>query len=144
MMRTTATLARALGVLIVAAAFVGCADDDDEIVDVIPGVETGTLVQSWTIEGTKDVAKCQQYSADRMRLVIFDATGDVSATEFAACGLFEIALDLRTDTYTGNATFVNAGGDPVSQTIPIGQFSIAQDTRTTMTLNFDAAAMTPP
>ena len=51
-----------------AAALVGCGGDD-ELTSKFPGVKSGTLEQSWTIEGARDPMKCQQYRADRMRIV---------------------------------------------------------------------------
>lgn len=134
-------IARMTALSLLTIGLCGC-DDDDSVVGTIPGVDTGTLQQSWTIEGTRDVAKCQQYNADRMRLVIFDSNGGVHATELAACGFFELSVELRTDRYTGTATFVDAQGNPVSQTKSVPAFTIVDNEIETITLDFDQAAMT--
>lgn len=131
-----------LGSAVVAATFIGCGGED-KISTVLPGVETGTLEQNWTIEGTKDPAKCQQYKADRMRVIVFDAKGTVHATKFQPCNAFQMTLDLKTDTYTGNATFVDVGGAPVSRTLTIPSFTIAEDRKAPMTIDFKPADMRP-
>lgn len=126
-----------------AAALVGCGGDD-ELTSKFPGVKSGTLEQSWTIEGARDPMKCQQYRADRMRIVVFDAKGEVHATEFAPCGDFQKTLELQTDTYSGNATFVDGTGYPVSRSLPIQQFTILEDRRIPISVDFTQADMTPP
>ncbi len=132
-------LASAIGI-----AGVGCGGDDD-LEARIPGVKAGTLEQSWTIEGTRDPLKCQQYRADRIRIVVFDAKGEVHATEFAPCRDFQKTLDLKTDTYSGNATFVDTAGYPVSRSLPIQQFTILDDRRLPLAIDFTRADMeTPP
>jgi len=136
-------IACTLGSMFAAASFVGCAGDD-EIAGKLPGIDTGTLQQSWSIEGSTDVAKCQQYRADRMRIVVLDPKGSVHATEFAPCNDFQKTLELQTDTYTGNATFVDGAGYPVSKTLPIPQFTIAADRTVTMSLDFTSADMASP
>jgi len=123
-----------------AAAFVGCGGDD-ELTSKFPGVKSGTLEQSWTIEGARDPMKCQQYRADRMRIVVFDAKGEVHATEFAPCSDFQKTLELQTDTYSGNATFVDGTGYPVSRSLPIQQFTILEDRRIPIAVDFTQADM---
>lgn len=117
----------------------GC-DDDENI--IAPSI--GSLTQRWTIAGAADPAQCTRFGADRMRLVVVDSFGTLQATEFAACVAFQASLTLPVDDYTANATFVNAGGFPVSQTLPIGRFTIFQGQSTTQTIDFPVAAMTPP
>ena len=138
-MRTT-TILGTLASMAVMAAFIGCGGDD-EIASKIPGVKTGTLEQNWTIEGSRDPMKCQQYRADRMRIVVLDAKGEVHATEYAACNTFQKALELQTDTYSGNATFVDTSGYPVSKTIPLQQFTILEDRRIPLSVDFTAGDM---
>lgn len=132
----------ALGSVVVAASFIGCGGED-KIATVLPGVDTGTLEQNWTIEGKKDPAKCQQYKADRMRVIVFDTKGAVHSTKFEPCNTFQMTLDLKTDTYTGNATFVDAQGSPVSKTLHIPAFSIAKDRRAPASVDFTPADMRP-
>ncbi len=138
------TKLRVLGIVLLAAGAASCADDDDDVAGLVPGINTGTLEQSWTIEGTRDVGKCEQYRADRMRIVVFAPDGEVHATEFTACSFFQTTLTLLTDRYTANATFVDAQGNPVSQTLTIPEFTISSDERTVLTpLDFNADAMMP-
>ena len=92
----TSTMICALGSVLATAALGGCSGDD-AIEGKLPGVETGTLEQNWTIEGAKDVNQCQQHRADRMRIVVLDAKGGVHATEFAPCNDFHKSLVLKTD-----------------------------------------------
>jgi hypothetical protein len=132
-----------LGLSLASAAFLGCSGGDDRIASVVPGIETGTLEQAWTIEGTKDPAKCTQYKADRFRMVVFDAKGEVHATKFAPCNAFQMKLDLKTDTYTGNATFIDAQGLPVSRTIELPPFNIAEDRKAALVVDFKPADMRP-
>lgn len=125
------------------AAFgaVGCSSDDDTAAGNVPGVDTGTLVQNWTIEGSRDPVKCTQYGADRMRVVVFDEDGSVHATEFAACTTFELRMELLTRRFTGAATFVNGQGNPVSKTIQINAFAIQDKLSLTQNLDFSVDQM---
>jgi hypothetical protein len=128
-------------VMVGAVGIVGCGNDDDDIVATVPGVDSGTYVQTWSIEGQRDASKCSQYGADRMRLVVYDEDGSVHATEFASCSSFSIRLTLLERRYTGAATFVNADGNVVSQTIPIEQFAILKDQEVTKDVNFSTEQM---
>jgi len=139
----TSTIVCALGSLLTAAFFVGCGEEE-KVATKIPGVKTGTLEQSWTIEGAKDPARCQKYRADRMRLVILDAKGEVHATELAPCNAFQKTVELQTDTYSGNVTFVDTAGYPVSRTLPIQQFTILEDRKLPLAVDFTTADMTIP
>ncbi len=129
-------------VLAGASAVVGCSTDDS-IISNVPGINTGTLVQNWSIQGQRDTNKCVQYNAERMRVVVFDDAGSVSATEFAPCVAFEIRLELRTRRYTGNATFLDANGNPVSKTMAIPAFAIQDELSLTQNLDFGAMDMRP-
>ncbi|HVH46514.1 MAG TPA: hypothetical protein VM925_29430 [Labilithrix sp.] len=136
------TIAFGLGSLVVAFGAGGCMGDD-KIESVIPGVATGKLEQSWTIEGTKDVTKCEQYKAGLMRTVVLDSKGAVHATELAPCKEFRKTLDLKTDTYSANATFVDGAGNPVSKTLPIAPFTILEDKTVQVSVDFKAPDMKP-
>jgi hypothetical protein len=131
-----------LGSTLAAATFIGCGGED-KISTIVPGVETGTLEQNWTIEGTKDPAKCQQYRADRMRVIVFDTKGTVHATKFSPCNAFQMTLDLKTDTYTGSATFIDVQGSPVSRTLTIPAFTIAEDRKAPTNIDFRPEDMRP-
>lgn len=137
-------LIRTVAPALVLGAVCACDNDDDREIAFIPGVDTGVLVQGWTIEGTRDPAKCAQYGADRMRVVIFSGEGEVDATEFAPCAAFEVRLTLLTERYTGNATFLDANGAPVSATLPIPALPILDDVTTTQVIDFPAAVMQRP
>lgn len=139
-MRTKTMLAT--GFTLTSLALIGCTGDD-RIESMVPGIETGTLEQAWTIEGKKDPAKCKQYKADRLRVVVFDAKGEVHATKFAPCDAFMMTFDLKTDTYTGNATFVDAEGTPVSRTLTIPAFTIAEERKAPVVVDFKAQDMRP-
>ncbi|HVJ88693.1 MAG TPA: hypothetical protein VM580_02750 [Labilithrix sp.] len=139
MRTTTITM---LSSAFVAVGLVACAGDD-KIASVIPGIETGTLEQSWTIDGTKDINKCNEHKADRLRLIVIDSKDSVHATEFAECRSFAMKLELKTDSYTGNATFVDANGYPVSKTLQLQPFTILEDRTVTQTLEFKAEDMKP-
>lgn len=141
-MRTT-TIFGTLGSLLAMAAFAGCGGEE-EAVTKLPGVKHGTLEQNWTIEGTKDAARCQHYKADRMRIVVLDPKGEVQATEFAACNAFQKTLELQTDTYSGNVTFVDRAGYPVSRTLPLQRFTITENRRVPVNVDFTTADMTAP
>lgn len=132
----------ALGLVLTTAPLGGCMGDD-KLESVVPGIETGALEQSWTIEGTKDPAKCQLYKADRMRLIVFDTKGEVHATKFAPCNAFTMKVDLKTDTYTGNATFIDPQGTAVSKTLPIAAFAVAKDRAAPLVIDFKTADMRP-
>lgn len=124
-----------------ASNVVGCSSEDS-VISNVSGIDTGTLVQNWSIQGQRETSKCVEYNADRMRVVVYDETGSVSATEFAQCAAFEIRLELRTRRYTGNATFLDVNGRPVSKTIGIPAFAISNDSALTQNLDFGAADMT--
>jgi hypothetical protein len=120
----------------------GCGGDD-EVVAVVPGVDTGTLLQTWAIAGSQDVRTCAQYGADRMRVVVYNDKGDVHATELSPCRDFQKRLTLRAQRYTGALTFVNVNGDPVSKTLPVPPFTISDDAVTPIHVDFPADAMRP-
>lgn len=120
---------------------VGCGNDDDSVVAEVPGVDSGTYVQRWSIEGEKSAEKCSQYGADRMRFVVYDDDGSVHATEFASCSSFSIRLTLLKRRYTGTATFVNGDGNIVSQTLSIPAFTIGDDQEVSNEVNFSADQM---
>jgi hypothetical protein len=113
-------------ILIVAlgAAAAACSSDD-KTKSILPGVSTGTLIQRWTIEGSKSAVECGKYNADRMRIVIFDPDGSVHATQFAPCAAFQASLTLETKTYTGAATLLDLDARPVSTPQAIGAFTIS-------------------
>jgi hypothetical protein len=133
----------AIGSLLLAGACVlGCSTNaDDSVVGDVPGVDTGILVQNWSIEGVRESSKCAQYNADRMRVVVFDEDGSVHATEFASCSSFELRLELLARRYTGAATFLDANGKPVSQTLTIPDFVIQDHLDLTQNIDFSAAQM---
>jgi len=139
----TSTFVGLLGSMASMAAFIGCSGEED-IAARMPGVKSGTLEQSWTIEGVKDPMKCQQYGADRMRLVVFDAKGKVHASRLAKCTAFQETLELQTGTYSGNATFVDTAEYPVSRSVSIPQFVILDDRRLPISLDFTARDMVAP
>lgn len=126
-----------------ASGVAGCSAQDDTTIGTVPGVDTGTLVQNWSIEGQRDTSKCVQYNADRMRVVVYDEDGSVHATEFAQCASFEIRLELRTRRYTGAATFLDVKGNPVSRTLRIPAFAIQNELSLTQNVDFSAGEMAP-
>lgn len=133
---------RALGGLAVGLVFVGCSSEaDDNVVAVLPGVDSGTYVQNWSIEGQQSASKCREYGADRMRVVVFDDDGSVHATEFGACASFSLRLTLLERRYTGTATFIDANGNAVSKTRDIAAFAIVDDRETANFVNFTADDM---
>lgn len=106
--------------------------------------ETGTLLQRWSIEGASDPAKCAQFGAARMRVVVYDDQGAVQATQFEDCGAFEMRLELLARPYQGNATFVGPAGDVVSETRAIDSFIVAAGAEIVRNVDFAAGAMHPP
>ena len=114
---------------------------DTKTITVADGDEMGTFVQRWTIEGSTDDDRCERFGADRMRVVLYDESGDVQATEFASCKSFELSVFLRAKAYKGSATFVGSGGDVVSASLPIERFTIAVHEETSRSLDFTAAQM---
>lgn len=138
------SLVGTLGCLLVTGlAVVGCSSKDDTAQSIVPGVDTGSLVQNWTIEGSTDASKCAQYNADRMRVVVYDEDGTVHATEFGKCTDFRIEMKLLTRRYTGAATFVDTNGNAVSKTVGIAPFQIVNNQTLTQNLDFSADRMTP-
>jgi hypothetical protein len=127
-------LAGALAAVGAMGVMAGCSSDD------LPGI--GSVQQEWTIEGTRDLGKCEQYRADQMRFVVFDSNGEVHATEFAPCRDFRIELSIRTGTYSGSATFVDAQGGVASRTVQVPQFTVFDDRPTILTVDFEARDMT--
>jgi hypothetical protein len=120
--------------LVISCAFVlaitACGDDDD---DDIP---TGTLQQSWTIAGAKNPDSCTRYNAAQMRLVAIGPGAVVQATQFTPCNAFQTTLTLPANTYTAAATFLDANGVAVSQTLNVSAFFIAEDLTTIQNVDF--------
>jgi hypothetical protein len=131
---------------LILAALAGAAlacSGGDKTKSLLPGVTTGTLVQRWSIEGSKDVRECGKFNADRMRLVVFDSDGDVHATQFAPCTAFEANLTLETKTYTAAATLLDRDARPVSNPQAIGAFSITHNKQTVQEVDIAKEAFRP-
>jgi hypothetical protein len=102
----------------------------------------GTLQQGWTIEGTTNPAACTQVSAAQMRLVILDQNNVVSATQFASCTDFTIAVSLPAATFSAAATFLNANGLAVSRTLVVPSFNVFVGQTTVQNINFTVSDFT--
>ncbi|WP_146647510.1 hypothetical protein [Labilithrix luteola] len=111
---------------------------------VAPDPGSGTVTQTWTIEGTSAPAKCTEFGASQMRVVFFDSVFTIYSTALAPCTDFELSRDVRAQSYTGRATFIGPNGADVSETLPIGNFIVAPGGTTVSTVDFPAASLVPP
>lgn len=137
------TIASLLGVAaLVAACASGCTNHVQG--EVAPDPGTGTVTQTWTIEGTSAPEKCAEIGASQMRVVFFDSVFTIYSTALAPCTDFRLSRDVRAQSYTGRATFVGANGVDVSQTVPIGTFQITPGATTVSTVDFPVGSLVAP
>lgn len=137
------TIASLFGVAaLIAACASGCTNSVQG--DVAPDPGTGTVTQTWTIEGSAAPEKCAQFGASQMRVVFFDSVFTIYSTALAPCTDFALSRDVRAQSYTGRATFVGPDGNDVSQTVPIGTFLVAPGATTVSTIDFPAGSLVPP
>lgn len=135
--RMTNTLIAVLGAGI-ALTTIGC---DSAIDEATPEPGTGTLVQAWTIEGEKSPARCDELGATQMRIALYDATETVYATQISPCETFSLTRVVRAQPYRGIATFFDAAGNPVSETVDLGEFEVFANTTTTIEQDFSRALL---
>jgi hypothetical protein len=140
------TIAKRLvtAVFVVALGVSACAEDDGDLVALVSGSSIGTFVQTWSIEGEKDAGKCARYNADRMRFVLYDQDGLVHATELAPCSAFSLRMSLVQRKYSGAATFVDADGNPINETVAIDTFVVVATQEVTRHADFSAEQMRLP
>jgi hypothetical protein len=129
---------RTIAVLLAASSAACTAGEDGP-----PAAPTGTLQQSWTIEGAQSAQACEKYAASKIRIVLRDDSGSVEATQDAPCSAFEIRLDLRAQTLSGTATLLGVDGTAKSQARSIGPVVIREGETATQSVDFPADAMNP-
>jgi hypothetical protein len=131
-----------LAVLSVALMAAACSAGDDSIAP--DAHDTGTLVTSWTIGGSREPDVCATYGAAQLRLILYDISGRLNATALASCAAFESRRPLIADSYVGFVTFLDAAGASVSGTIALGQIDVAPGVETRTTFDFPATALRTP
>ena len=129
--------------LLVAAggAFFGCTGSADLAVSTPPGVATGSLTVTWTIEGSASPAECDSVGADNVELALFDASGTQTANVYAACQDFSVSVELPEGSYDAEVTLVDASNRSVSTTLSLRNLDVIEGTDITSDIDFPSASI---
>ena len=105
------------------------------------GESDGELTVRWSLEGTKDPARCQQLGAAAVDLGIYDASQELDSRLVQPCVTFEVTVELARGEYSAEATLVDDDGKPVSATLTIEDLQVDADDGIETSIDFPAEAM---
>ena len=128
------------------AAFPGCFVDagDGGGPGPSPGVDSGSLVLDWTIDGSKDPDQCDQGAASAIDISVADANG-TSAGEFQqSCRAFATTIDLPRGSYTADALLVDSSGQARTTSVQIHPFDILGGDELSIPIDFSAGSFLSP
>ena len=95
----------------------------------------GTLQVDWTIRGHVDPDLCLQAGAATLAVDVYDSHGLVGTYD-APCRAFATSIALYPDTYSADATLLDAAGRPRSTTVAIAPFRVWRDSTTAIPIDF--------
>jgi hypothetical protein len=128
---TTCTL------LTAAALATGCETAFSTYPPPPPVVQTGEAVMDWTIDGTKDPARCRSTGADTFHIALYNSGGHFAGEYVQDCTTFATSIGgLVPDTYTGQADLLDANGAARTTTVDLAAFDVIEGTSVTVGLDF--------
>jgi len=130
---------RAVAFVALTASASACVAEADFV--VAGNGPTGVLTTRWSIAGTFDDRLCADYYAERMELVIANASGGAAGTFSQPCEQFELSVELPTGSYVADATLIGYDGAPVSTTLTLQPFRIVRDTEIFVDTDFPADSL---
>ena len=134
-MRLIGLLGRAAALTAVAGLAPACSGDGE----TGPGQGKGKLTIEWTIDGSKDPAKCTEFGAVALELIVFDAAGKFVTQAAPRCDAFTATLSLPEGAYDVNATLVGSTDEAASVTMPFAGVSVAHTETRKLTVSFPAS-----
>ena len=105
------------------------------------GASGGELTVRWSLEGTRDPARCEQLGAAAVDLGIYDASQELDSRVAQPCVTFEVTLELARGEYSAEATLVDDDGTPVSATLTVEDLQVGSDEGIEASIDFPADAM---
>jgi len=105
------------------------------------GESDGELTVRWSLEGTKDPARCEQLGAAAVDLGIYDASHELDSRLVQPCVTFEVTVELAPGEYSAEATLVDEDGSAISATLTIEDLEVGADEATETSIDFSADAM---
>ena len=106
-----------------------------------PPIPIGTITQRWSLGGQFDARYCRSFGADRMQLVIRDASNQIAATAFQPCSEMQMSVKLPIGSYTADAWLIATDGTRVSTTLSLSPFQILRNTETFIDTDFPTTSL---
>jgi hypothetical protein len=104
-----------------------------------PPAGVGSLTAYWTLDGSTDPDLCWYYGVDRVDVAIYDFADRTVTWAQPHCEDFGVSFDgLVDDSYTLEATLLDVGGVPLSDTIVVDT-DVWRDRETIVDINFPGA-----
>jgi hypothetical protein len=120
--------------LVAATAFVASCSAE---VGIGVGTAEGSMTVDWTVAGTKDPIACEDFAADTLELVIFDALGEIARTD-SACDDFAVVVDLPEGEYDIDATMLDSDFFPISTTVSVDRLTVLEGLDLPVEIDFPA------
>jgi hypothetical protein len=99
----------------------------------------GTAIADWTIDGTKDPARCQASGAATFHITLFSASDRSVGDWVQDCTAFATTIGgLFPDTYTGKAELLDADGRPRTTSVNLAPFGVIGDASVVVNVDFPA------
>jgi hypothetical protein len=118
-----------VGALLAVLALPGClittSEPDDGV--VVRRTSSGVVVIDWTIEGSKEPARCALSDAEAISVALSTSAGNYVGTFEQSCDAFGTSIDLYPDDYVGDAVLIDTFGDELTTPVNLGHFRIYSD-----------------
>jgi hypothetical protein len=126
-----------IGSIAVALVAVTCACNSSNPPAPLPG----SVVLDWTIDGTKDPARCDASGAVTLQVSLVAAGSAVGGNFAQACAAFATTIDnLEPDNYTGSARLLDSAGNPRTTSVTLAPFDVIGNDTVTVAIDFPASS----
>jgi hypothetical protein len=104
-----------------------------------PAPLPGRVLLDWTIDGTKDPARCAASGAATLQVSLVATSGAVAGNFVQDCAAFATTIDnVVPDNYTGSARLLDPAGNPRTTSVSLAPFDVIGNDTVTIAIDFPA------